>query len=198
MAFDEDVSVFDSAKRSLGPWEALKLTVQSNHNSSPALAHAALALDAMAQTGLNLRRYSETEAAAGALIDLAFSPYQRPPFALDDQWGRVLLAQAQISQGRSDEGLKTIEPVLVRCRAKQVQGAGSLLFRQQFARALYVQALGQPATQVGTEQRRDSLNQAAKVLNELPEDARRLRDIKELLSWIGAELQKPGGEAPRP
>lgn len=47
-------------------------------------------------------------------------------------------------------------------------------------------ALAQPSDSAGRAQTRDSLDQAARLLRDLPEEAQQLHDSKELLSWIGA------------
>jgi serine/threonine protein kinase len=189
MAFGEDAGVFESARSAVGPMETIRQRSDLPYGAMPRfwLSHAAMALDEMARAALNLKRFNDSEAAARALIELRLTSDELPFFPLDAHWGRVLLAQAQIGQSRSDEALKTLEPALVHYRSMQVQGAADFPFRQQFARALYVQALAQPADSVGSAHRRDCLNQAAKLLNELPDEARQWHDVKQLLSWIGAE-----------
>jgi hypothetical protein len=200
MAFGEDAGVFESARSAVGPIETIRQRSDLPYGAMPRfwLIHAATALDEMAQAGLNLKRFNDSEPAARALIELGLSSDELPLFPLDAHWGRVLLAQAQIGQSRPDEALKTLEPALVHYRSMQVQGAADFPFRQQFARALYVQALAQPADSVGSAQRRDCLNQAAKLLNELPDEARQWHDVKQLLFWIGAEQKNvnPGAAQP--
>jgi hypothetical protein len=105
-------------------------------------------------------------------------------------WGRVLLAQAAVAQGRRAEALQTLEPALADYRNELLQGATHLSFRQHFARALYVQALAQPDAVAGNARRHDSLEQAARLLNELSDEARQLHDTKELLAWIETEQRK--------
>jgi aminoglycoside N3'-acetyltransferase len=102
----------------------------------------------------------------------------------------VLLAQAEVDLNRREEALKTVEPSLDYYRKLQVQGANHLEFRQHFARALYVQALAQTNDAAGGAQARDSLDQAARLLNELPDEARELHDSKELLGWIEAKRKQ--------
>ena len=109
----------------------------------------------------------------------------------DMGWGKVLLAQAQVAQGQAAEALKTLDPALALYRQMKAQGADHLFFRQHFVRALYVQALAQPADAAGIAHRRDSLAEAAKLLAELTDEARQLHDTRELLAWIEAEQKKP-------
>ena len=110
----------------------------------------------------------------------------------------MLLAQAVAGQGRRDEALKTLEPALAHYREAQTQGAAHLAFRQHFARALYVQALAEPDDSDGNTRRRDEVNQAARLLQGLPDEARQLHDSRELLAWIEAEQKKPDLNAQQP
>jgi len=115
----------------------------------------------------------------------------------DMGWGKVLLAEAQLAQEQAAEALKTIKSALAVYREMKVQGVNHLVFRQRFARALYVQALAQPADASGIAQRRASLAEAAKLLGEFPDEARQLHNTKELMAWIEAGQNKPG-PAPQP
>jgi serine/threonine protein kinase len=65
-------------------------------------------------------------------------------------------------------------------------------------RARRAQALAQPADGPGTLQRRESLKQAASLLNELSKEARQLHDSQELLSWISTAEQKPNPAGHQP
>ena len=207
MAFGEDATAFSMAKSALGKLERLKEA--AGQGASPGsdrawLGREALALADSARAALSLGRYSEAEAAARTLTGLrsALEAEQRDWLGsdgpLDAFWGQVLLAQAQMGQGHREDALKTIEPALTHYRKMQVQGAGYLGFRQHFARALYLQAVAQPEDGPGNAQCRDSLDQAARLLNDLPEEARQLHDSKELISWIGAARKKLNGEASQP
>jgi serine/threonine protein kinase len=208
MAFGEDAAAFSMAKSALGRLERPKEV--AGQGAGPGseqawLANEALALGDSARAALNLGRYSEAEAAARTLTGLRFAleAEQRdlllaPRGSIDVFWGQVLLAQAETGQGRREGALKTIEPALTHYRKMQVQGASYLSFRQHFARALYAQAVAQPADAPGNAQRRDSLDQAARLLNDLPEEARQLHDSKELLGWIESERKKLSQNPQRP
>ena len=91
----------------------------------------------------------------------------------------------------------TLEPALALYREMKSKGATYLIFHQHFARALYVQALAQPTDAAGTARRRESLAEAAKEIKELSDEARQLRDSKELQSWIAA-AQKPDAASKQP
>jgi hypothetical protein len=154
------------------------------------------ALDEAARAALNLGRSAEAEAAARALLSLPSQTGELSDRSYLDQpdgrdWGRVLLAQAVVEQGRRAEALKTLEPALAHYHDAQVQGAAYLAFRQHFARALYVQALAEPSDSGGMARGREPLDQAAALLQSLSDEARQLHDSQELLSWIAAAQKRP-------
>ena len=109
-------------------------------------------------------------------------------------WGPVLLAHAAVAQSRRAEALKTVEPAVAHYHELQTKGASHLAFRQHFACALYVQALAQPDDVAGAAQRRDLLEQAARLLNDLSDEARQLRDTQELMAWIVKEQKRASSE----
>ena len=153
------------------------------------------ALADMTLAAMKLGRFADAETTARTLDAIPLPRTLWAEWKLlaqpDDMgWGKVLLAESKLAQGQAAEALKTIESALSVYRGMQVQGANHLSFRQHFARALYVQALAQPADAAGTTQRRASLAEAAKVLAELTDEARQLHDTKELLVWIAAEEKK--------
>ncbi len=61
-----------------------------------------------------------------------------------------------------------------------------------------MQTLAQTAGAAGIEQCRDSLAEAARLLNELSDEASELHDTKELYAWIDAEQKKFSQDAPAP
>jgi serine/threonine protein kinase len=167
--------------------------------------HAALvyftrqAHEVAARAALNLGHYDDAETAARALLLVpseaggCFSNGMEH-ILLDEPddvvWGQVLLAQAVVGQGRNAEALKMLEPALAHYRDDQAHGAAFVSFRQHFARALYVQALAEPADSAGTALARESLSQALALLQGLTDEARQLHDSKELLTWIATAQKK--------
>jgi hypothetical protein len=154
-------------------------------------------LEQAARAALNLDRYADAEAAGRALLAAHDSTYGAPDEAV---WGRVLLAQAIAAQGRKAEAMKTLEPALARYRDLQAQGAAYVGFRQHFARALYVQALAEPADSGGIARSHEALDQAAALLQGLTEEARQLYDTKQLRSWIAAAQKNldPDAQSQKP
>jgi hypothetical protein len=158
------------------------------------------ALGEAARAALNLGRPGDAETAARTLLSLpSESGNDSAHLSLDQPddpvWGQVLLAQAACEQGRQAEALQTLEPALAHYHDAQAQGAGYLAFCQHFARALYVQALAEPADSSDTARRREALDQAAALLQGLTDEARQLHDSKQLRSWIAAAQKKLNPDA---
>jgi hypothetical protein len=195
VAFGEDATVSSMAKEALPRLEKLRTSISAADSriiGERLLELQRQALDQASQAALKLGRFEDAETAARALLSLSSEREEADLF--DDEpdhafWGRVLLAQATTGQGRKVEALKTLEPSLAHYHAAQVQGATHLTFCQHFARALYVQALAEPQDKQGNAQRRDALDQAARLLQGLSEEGRQLSNTRELLAWLA--------EAPR-
>ncbi|HUD46077.1 MAG TPA: serine/threonine-protein kinase [Candidatus Baltobacteraceae bacterium] len=195
MAFGEDAAVYTRATNALPRLVQLRGSEHDPEVAALLLLWQQQALDEAARAALNLSRYTEAEAAAGALLSLPSQPgdvsersyWDRPE---DMDWGLVLLAEAVLKQGRRAEALKTLEPALAHYHDAQAKGAGFLAFRQHFARALYVQALAEDSDGGGTARSREALAQAVALLQGLTDEARQLHDSKELLSWIAAAQKK--------
>jgi len=195
LAFGEDTLSFQLAQDALLRMGEMSNSENDTDNLAVLNQRKRQALSDATRAALKLGRMAEAESAARALLDL---PLLHSEFAddilvgLPDDlgWARVLLAEVQVHQGHSAEALKTLEPALTLYREMQAQGASFLTFRQRFARALYMQALAQPATAQGLARRRESLAQASKLLNELSAEAKGLHDTKELLAWIN-EVHDP-------
>jgi hypothetical protein len=196
LAFGEDAAVLGMAHDALVRIE--KLIRDEEHAANRALLNQRkrLALSDATCAALKLDRLEEAETNASTLLALPLvrsDSVELMKFRQPDDlgWARVLLAEVQVRKGQQTKALNTLEPALTLYRQMQVQGADFLTFRQRFARALYVQALAQPATVEGQAQRIDSLTEAAWLLNELTDEARRLHDSSELLSWISAAEKRP-------
>jgi hypothetical protein len=158
------------------------------------------ALGDSAQIDLHLGHFTEAETAMRALLSLpANHNLKSLSYILtqpgDHAWMQVLLAQAEAGQGHKEDALNAIGPAIAEFRQRQSQGASDVLFRQRFARALYVQSLSEPSDVAGLARRRDELNEAEKLLQGLTDEARQLHDSKELLSWIAAAQKKLNADA---
>ncbi len=192
MAFGENLAVYTMAQTALDRLARVKEDAPDGSAITSWELCEAGALADSARAALTLGRYLQAESAAQALLAIhgLENDYSRFELLLDNPadgcFGRVLLAQALLGQGRPDEALKALEPALAQYREFRARGATHVFFRQHFARALYVFALAQPADAEGAAKRRDSLAEAAAILNELSDEAGQLHDSKELLGWIVA------------
>jgi len=203
LALGENAAVLKQAGEALIRLEALgqrethsEITSIFQQRKRQALSDATLA-------ALKLDRFAEAESSARALIAMplphtAWAEWTFLHQPDDFGWAGLLLAQVQVAQGHPAEALKTIEPTLARYREMKVRGATHIGFHQRFARALYVQALAQSADTAGIAQRRESLVEAARTLNELSDEARQLQDTKELLGWVEAAQRIPNRALPQP
>jgi len=144
---------------------------------------------------MGLPRDRELAAGLQADVNLIIGAHTHDLLPEGEWVGQVLLAQAETGQGRKDDALKTLEPTLAEFRQRQAQGASDVLFRQRFARALYVQALAEPIDAVGLARGKEALNEADRLLQGLSDEARQLHDSKELMSWITAAQKKLNPDA---
>jgi hypothetical protein len=165
------------------------------------------ALEVRTRAALKLGRLADAESAAHVLSQLSLPPARTTFTSLmllakpvDPVWGRVLLAHTFVAGGREAEAQPILEPALAHYRQIQIQGATDLEFRQHFARALYVQAMAEPAGHEGFAKRQLELSEAASELQALTDEARQLHDSKELMSWIDDAQKKPnaGQDAEQP
>ena len=205
LAFDENEVVFKLAGEAseASEWKGAVNEADNPNYSASLVVRRRQALSQASLAALKLGRFADAEAHARSLLSLPVphSTWSEPMLLMqpdDLGWARVLLAQSQVAQANTAEALRTLEPPIALYRKMQTAGVSHLTFRQRFARALYVQALAQPADPGGIAQRRSSLAEAAKLLNELSDEARELHDTKELLSWIGAAREKPVQEVKQP
>jgi tetratricopeptide (TPR) repeat protein len=201
--FGENAAVVALVQGALPRLQGLRSNWKDPETSSELLFFQREAVDQATRACLRMGQFAEAERTARALVALqlpacSFSDRLSMDRPADAVWGQVLLAEAIARQGRREEALRSIEPALAHYRDMRGQGATHVVFRQRFARALYVHALAQPNSFVGDTTRRDSLDQAVRLLNDLSDEARQLHDTKELVAWIQAEQQKlsTGGAAP--
>jgi tetratricopeptide (TPR) repeat protein len=138
------------------------------------------------EAALRLGRYAEAESAARARLDVPIiGALAIDPEELNAET-RVGLAHALAKQGRSAEALEVLDPALSRSRAQWQAGARDRRFQRNFAHALYVSAIAQPAGPVAQVRRQAELAEAASVLATLSAEARQSSDIRVLAEWLAA------------
>ena len=123
-------------------------------------------------------------------------------------WSRVLLAHTLVLQGRSAEAVPIMEPALTHYREQQSKLLSGVGFLQRVARAFtgsaaqankatasvefsyrsayasYVHAIAQKNDSEGSQAKRAALDEAAKSLQGIPEEAKQLDDWKDLNDFI--------------
>jgi tetratricopeptide (TPR) repeat protein len=99
---------------------------------------------------------------------------------------RATLAHALAAQGRNDEARKTLQPALDWYRTDLKAGAKGTTFRQDFAYALYVDAISQAADPAGASQRNADLAEAQAQIDGASDEAKRLVDMRYVASLIAA------------
>ena len=119
---------------------------------------------------------------------------QDPTTPIDPQNDRssaqAVLAHALMLQGRLDEARSTLQPALAWYRQQQQAGAAETDFRHDFAYALYVDAIAQPADATGASQRNADLAEAAAQVDGASDEAKRLADFRHVSGLIAAAQAK--------
>jgi tetratricopeptide (TPR) repeat protein len=93
------------------------------------------------------------------------------------------IAHAKLKQGRTQEAIAQVKESLAFYREAQSRGAKSVTFNNDYAYALYVDALARPN---GDSQRARNLAEAQRLLDALAPAAQRLLDVRRLHDWIVA------------
>jgi tetratricopeptide (TPR) repeat protein len=138
------------------------------------------ALRTRAQAALGAGRYAEAEAAAGDWLALPPNEFDDANPEIENSRARSELALALVMQERSDEARAQLAPALTYDRARQAAGAKGTGFRLDYAYALYVNALAQPADPAGRSARAAGLKEAAAQLAGMSAEARALTDVRQL------------------
>ena len=102
------------------------------------------ALTTVSLAAIRTGRYGEAEAAARERSSLPPNPYSELDPQDEVSRAQVTLAHAIVLQGRADEARQIAEPEIARYREQVKRGASGLSFTQDFAYALYVDALARP------------------------------------------------------
>jgi tetratricopeptide (TPR) repeat protein len=137
-------------------------------------------------SALRVGRYAEAESAARARLEVeVLGATGNDPVDLDAET-RVGLAHAIAWQGRPAEALEALEPAMARFRELWRADIRETRFQRNFAHALYVTAIVQPADAAGQARRQAALAEAADVLAAVPAEARRMSDIRAVAEWIEA------------
>jgi tetratricopeptide (TPR) repeat protein len=91
---------------------------------------------------------------------------------------RLVLARAIALQGRNAEAQTILQPALAYYHEEQQAGAKGTFFRLDFAYALYVDAIAQPADAAGRKQRDAALAEAAQQIAGASPEAQKMADFR--------------------
>lgn len=147
-----------------------------------------------ASAAIRLERYAQAEALARRLLAIAPDPISS---AADSQHkksvAQSMLAHAIAGQNRPGEARTTLQPALDWYRKQLAAGAHETQFREDFAYALYVDAIAQPADPAGRKQHDADLAQAAGLIAGASTEAQKMADMKYVASLIAAARVAPHG-----
>lgn len=104
---------------------------------------------------------------------------------------RVMQAYAAAMLGRRDDARKLLAPEIEYLRGQQQQGARGLSFQRDLAYALCTDAIAQPGDAAGRARRQSELAEAAKLIADLPAQARQLADVRYVGEVIAAAQARP-------
>jgi tetratricopeptide (TPR) repeat protein len=132
-----------------------------------------------ARAAVQLGRYPQAEAAARRWLALAPGSVnsQTDPKPLEFR-ATYILAEAIAMQGRKDEARKILLPALAYYEQQQKAGDTDIDFRHDYAYALYVDSLSEPADAAGSEQRSADLTEAARLIAGASPEAQRMADYR--------------------
>jgi len=99
---------------------------------------------------------------------------------------RVMQAYSLGMLGRKDDARKLLGPEVEYLRGEQKQGARGLTFQRDLAYALCANAISQPDDESGRARRKLELTEAAKLISDLPAEARQVADVSYVSELIAA------------
>jgi hypothetical protein len=141
----------------------------------------------IAKAALELRRFAAAEDAARTATTGAQGNGYVANLETNRAFAHALLALAMARQGRAEEARVALAPALGVFRDLRKKGAEGIEFSHGFAFGLYVQAIASNENASGLAQRVPALDEAEQLLAELSEEAKSLRDVRELIEWIARE-----------
>ena len=144
------------------------------------------------ESALHLGKTRDAETIGRALLNSQIEEGKSAERKDDIALAQVLLAQAQAGQGRDAEARAVLDPAIAYYRGKQRPDGSGAEFTLKFARALYVQALTEPADAGGRAKASAALAEATSLLEDLSGEIKELRSTRELTGLISAELTKLG------
>ncbi len=179
-------SALTEVTAALAKIEAVKVPATDASTTTTKNQMLEASFNAAARAAVQLGRYAQAETLARQWLSVApDAVVQTDPKPRESQ-ARYILAQAIAMQGRNAEARKVLQPALDYYRQQLKAGAKGTTFRHDYAYALYVSAIAQPADAAGRRQRNFDLDQASKLIAGASAEARRLTIMRYLAGLIAA------------
>jgi hypothetical protein len=141
------------------------------------------------RAALRMNHPAQAETLARQLLAVPFDPNTGEDPLINTSAAQAILAHAIAMQGRAGEVQATLQPALAYYRRQQQDGAHDPQFRHDFAYALYVSAIAEPAH----AQRDADLTEASAQIDGASGEAKGLADLREVASLIATARAMPPG-----
>ncbi|MGA9852104.1 MAG: hypothetical protein WBR15_04170 [Gammaproteobacteria bacterium] len=164
--------------------EAIKVPATDANTTRTKNLMLAAGFNAAARAAVQLGRYGQAETFARQWLALTPDVIVQTDPKPRESWAESVLAQAIAMQGRDAEARNVLQPALDYYRQQLKAGANGTDFRGDYASALYVSAIAQPADAAGRKQRKADIDEAAKLIAGASAQARRLTYMRYLSGLI--------------
>jgi hypothetical protein len=171
-----------------------QIAVPDDDANSLAIRHniRRFSLTTQAIAAIRMRQYAEAEALTRERLALPSDRFSTADPEDETSRATVMLAHAIAGQDRGTEALGLVERVLARYRGERSRGADGVSFRRDFAHALFVSAISQPADAAGRAKKAAELAEASALIGGLSAEARQLADLRMVAELIAAERSGSG------
>jgi tetratricopeptide (TPR) repeat protein len=173
--------------------EAVKVPATDGRTTDTKNVMLEASFSAAARAAVQLGRYAQAETLARRWLALAPDSLRQTDPKPQESRSQCILAQAIAMQGRNDEARKTLQPALDYYQQQIKAGASGTTFRADYAHALYVSAIAQTADATGRKRRKADLEEAAKLIAGMSDEAQRLTTTRYVSGLIAAAPATPNG-----
>jgi hypothetical protein len=179
VAFDRAVAVVERLRN-------IDMTEQAPNTRAVFANNMRFSLTTATLAAVRLGRWSEAESLSREKLALPPDAFSNVDSRDENARTTVALAHAVAAQGRLAEADALVQPEIERYLAEQKHGAAGTTFGRDLAYARYVAAIAQPADAEGRARRAAHLAAAARALETVSAEARRLSDVYRLEQLIVA------------
>jgi hypothetical protein len=135
---------------------------------------------------IRLGRYADAEKTSEERAALPPNRFGGADPRDDISRARVMQAYSMAMLGRRDEARELLAPEIEYLRGEQEQGARGLSFQRDLAYALCTNAISQPDDAAGRARRQSELAEAAKLIADLPAQARQIAEVRYVSDLVSA------------